>query len=322
MKPISRNRSLPSLRKYPCLRHWRGRLSLPGAAMLLSLLVSGHAQAQTLAYYRFEEGSPGAQTVTQPAPIPDSSGNGNILLAFDGLAAPTYRADNPGTVTNPTTSNTRSLDFSVPTDPDRTRDLYSDGDAINTHVFNQFTIEASVKFNSFGGFQTFLGKDGQNISGSGDPNASNLYFQSPNQNIFSIRARQADGNFIIIDGTTLLQVGQWYNVAAVSDGNTLFLYVQGTPGGAYTLDNSAPFIGGLHTDNTVFTVGRGEYNGIFTDQFGGLIDEIRLSDAALSPSQFLFAPAAVPEPGSIALLLSVGTVGAGFLRRNRRSAAM
>ena len=29
---------------------------------------------------------------------------------------------------------------------------------INDHAFNQFTIEASVKFNNLDGWQTFLGK--------------------------------------------------------------------------------------------------------------------------------------------------------------------
>lgn len=325
MKPIFRKCFVPLLRKRPRLRHQHGMTCLLGASALLSVFASGSSQAQTLAYYRFEEGAPGTQTATQPTPIPDSSGNGNILLAFDSVAAPTYRSNNPGAVTNPAASNTLSLDFSAPTDPARTRDLYSDGDAINGHVFNQFTIEASVRFRDFNSFQTFIGKDGQNISGAGDPNASNLYFQSPDsnavggQNIFSLRARQANGDFIVINGNTLLVADEWYNVAAVSDGSTLSLYVQSTPGSAYTLDNFAPFIGGLHTDNTVFTVGRGEYNGIFTDQFRGMIDEVRISDAALSPSQFLFAPAAVPEPGSIALLLSMGTMGVGLLRRRKQS---
>ena len=295
-----------------------------GMATLLSLFAPGSARAQTLAYYRFEEGIAGAQTAPQPAPIPDSSpGHNNPLFAFSTDAAPTYRSDNPGPVSNPTAPNTLSVDFSQATP--FTRDLYTGGDPINTHLFSQFTMEAAVKFNSFGGFQTFLGRDGQNISGSGDPNASNLYFQSPDpsatggQSVFSVRARQANGNFIILNGNITLVAGEWYNVAAVGDGNTLSLYVQTTPGSAYTLDTSTAFIGGLHSDTTIFTIGRGEYAGVFGDQFRGLIDEVRISADALSPSQFLFAPAVVPEPGSIALLMGIGTFGAGFLRRRTRS---
>lgn len=321
------NRRFSTLRKFSGSRYGRGTVSLPGTALLLTLFAAGNARGQTLAYYRFEEGVAGTQTAVQPVPIPDSSGNGNKLLAFDPLAAPTYRSDNPGSARNPAAPNSLSVDFSVPTDPGRTRDLYTGGDGINSHVFNQFTIEASVKFNALGGFQTFIGKDGGNIPNS-DPNLSQLYFQSPDagavggRNIFSIRTHQADGAFVIVDGSTLIQAGVWYNVAAVSNGTLLSLYLQSAPGGAYTLENSAPFIGALYTDpaptqDNIFTLGRGYFAGNLADQFHGLIDEVRISDAALSPSQFLFAP--VPEPGSISLLFGMATVGAGLLHRRRRS---
>lgn len=52
-----------------------------------------------------------------------------------------------------------------------------------------------------------------------------------------------------------------------------------------------------------------------THDFSGRIDEIRFSDRALAPSEFLNA---IPEPKSIAILLSGGIALAGFVRKQRR----
>ena len=43
-------------------------------------------------------------------------------------------------------------------------------------------------------------------------------------------------------------------------------------------------------DNS-WTVGRGQFGGGPADWFDGIIDEVRISNTALPPSQFLFAPA-------------------------------
>ena len=46
-----------------------------------------------------------------------------------------------------------------------------------------------------------------------------------------------------------------------------------------------------------WTIGRGEFGGGPADFFDGIIDEVRLSNTALSPSQFLFAPPVAAVPG-------------------------
>ena len=261
-----------------------------------------------VAWWRFEDGTAGNHVAAAPYTIPDFSGSGNTLQTFADGTAPTYRADNAGNPTNPIAVNALSVDFTQAPNGYATRDLYTGGATgdLNTHVFNQFTIETSVKFAGFGGYQTFLGKDGYQIPGSADANLSSLYLQSPdpgsvgNRQIISFRTHQADGAFVIVNGTTPLTTGKWYNVAAVSDGTTLKLYLQTTPGGAYSLEGSQPFVGQMALQNRTWTIGRGMYGNNTGDQFHGQVDEVRICDTALDPTQFLYAPAAAVS-GRIAL---------------------
>jgi hypothetical protein len=121
--------------------------------------------------------------------------------------------------------------------------------------------------------------------------------------------------------------GSWYSMAATSDGNTLSLYLKNVEAGnpAYTLvaqtdltisgsPNRALTPGtGSGGDWTAgnWTVGRGLYAGGHGDRAWGFIDEVRISDTALLPSQLLFS---VPEP-AVGLLGSLGLLG--LLRRRR-----
>ena len=249
-----------------------------------------------VAYWRFEDGTAGQHFAVAPFAETDSSGKGNTLLTVSDGAAPTFTADAPG-IPNGAATNSKSVDFAENPNNNATRDLYSAGTGdLNSRAFNQFTIEVSLKFSSLGGYQTFLGKDGQNFAGDGNGANAGLYFQSPDPgntngvSVFSIRTHQADGTFVIVNGTTPLNTNQWYNVAATMDGSTLRLYLQSVSGGTYNLEGSTPFVGPMALQNRVWTIGRGYYGGNATDQLRGRVDEVRISDMALDPSQFLFAP--------------------------------
>ena len=257
-----------------------------------------------VAYWRFEEGAAGA-VVAPLAQIPDATGHNNTLQTPDAGAAPTYAASVFGNPTTPAANNALSLDFSAaPVAPDVARYLDTTGATgdINSHAFNQFTVEASFNTTTVGSTQTLVGKDGGLFLGDTNPANAALYFQI-NTGVLSIRGHQGDQTFVVCDGVTPILVNHWYNGAAVSDGHYLSLYLQSDPGGPYHLENVTPFVGMLFDgENQPFSVGRGFYNNAIADSFKGKLDEVRISDLALDPSLFLFAAApGVTVSGSISL---------------------
>jgi len=115
-------------------------------------------------------------------------------------------------------------------------------------------------------------------------------------------------------------LNQWVFAAGVLDNSTgkMSLYVNGALANSLTttsrplgpLDSSVP--GGLAIGSYPVTT--------FGDaaSFDGLIDEVRISNTALTPSQFLDATA-VPEPASIGLMaIATGCLLSRKARPNRR----
>ena len=295
------------------------------AAFGVLALLSASARADTAAHWRFEEGAPDQEfqaPATDGGPgsglAQDSSGNGNTLRTYAGFTNPTYRSNVPFPVVPRTgQANNLSLDFNP------NEDLYSDGAPINNRQFNQFTIEASVRFDDVDGWQTFLGKDGFQFP-NGDANLASMYFQlandAANQDKVAFKVHQADGTFVDLYTQQTVVPGQWYSFAAIlsndgtagdADDQTLSLYQYDPASNSYLLQEQENFRGAMANQDRTWTVGRGMYANNPGDWFDGQIDEIRISDVALPTSQLL----AVPEPSAL------GVVGAGALlalRRRRR----
>lgn len=284
-------------------------------AVAMTVAVAGGACAEEVAYFRFEEGA--ADTLFQ-GPISaggpgsgiavDSAGGDDGLRTWAYFSAPAFRTDVPAAVIPRTGApNTLSLQFAPP------QDLYSEGAPINNRVFNQFTIEASVKFNNLDGWQTFVGKDGFNIPGSPNPILSSLYFQlsdsnDANQDKVAIKVHDANGNFVEVFTQQTVVTDRWYNFAAIMDGTTLALYRE--ENGRYLLEDSKPFNGPMALQDRTWSIGRGMYANNPVDWINGFVDEVRISDTAPATSDLLFA---VPEPGSLSLF----ALGALVLRRRR-----
>jgi hypothetical protein len=80
-----------------------------------------------------------------------------------------------------------------------------------------------------------------------------------------------------VNGSTDLTLNQWHHVAAVYDGKTLRLYVDGK------LDATQPWTGGIARNDSDVLIGENtEQTGRF---FDGLIDDVRVYDYALSEGE-------------------------------------
>lgn len=261
---------------------------------------TGVLHASTIAYFRFEEATSGPVPVAADA-ILDSSGNGHHLRTYADYTAPSYSSTVPLPVVPGTgAANTASLNFGG------NDDIYPSSPALNAVDFSQFTIEAWVNFTALGGFQTIVGRDDSDNPGQADSAESLFYLQKTNTNLFRVRAYDSTGTGADVVSTFEAVANTWYHIAAVADDTTLYLYVDGV------LQGSTPFTGGLFDPepDTLWTIGRGQWSNGNVDFLTGYIDEVRFSDTALRPSQFLN----VPEPGA-AVLGALGLLG--LLRRRR-----
>ncbi len=274
------------------------------------------------AYWRFEEGTAGADVAVAPDSVPGSS-NANHMTTVNASTAPTYTSAVPPTPLKSGLANTVALEF-TPNQAIHTANS-AEKEINNPIITNGFTLEAAFMPFSINRYQVIVGKDGK-------PNPS------MNEQILALKMR-GDTNELQIelfdDSNTLhgvrslapLAANQWYYAAVVNDGTNLSLYLDRNDGNGYVLQGTDPnpLSGALwsgdpaqSSTDTSWTIGRGMYAGGAggTDWFDGIIDEVRLSNTVLSPSEFLFAP--VPEPSSILILLLTCT-GALWLRspRNR-----
>ena len=235
-------------------------------------VVIGAARGRTVAYWRFEEGSANSPANGDFAVL-DSSGNGLDGTPING---PVYRADVPAaTVPFSGAPDTRSLQFNGTsqrvTVPDNPK-------FVLTH---SLTLEAFIK--------PLAATDLGQIVFRGDDRPGNdaywLYVQN-NQVIFDIE--NAAQQFAYVTAP-LPGLNRWMEVAGTLDDATgaMRLYINGSQRAAAVTSirpvgpmdpNSNPGIG-------IGNVASGNYN----EYFNGLIDEVRISDQALVPTQFLSA---------------------------------
>ncbi len=182
--------------------------------------------------------------------------------------------------------NQRSLDDTAEiTGP--TRDLFTDPgrsrthmNAVNTFPLNQWTIELSVKPFGLGRVQTLLGEDGKPTA---HPHAP-LQIQIRQDNRIAVVAIDASGTVRSVASIAPVSRGQWYHVAALSDGRTLKLLLN--RGRGYDEQDATDFTGPLISNAGTWTIGRGFHNGKLAFDARALVDEIRVSAVSL-PARLL-----------------------------------
>ncbi len=157
-----------------------------------------------------------------------------------------------------------------------------------------WTIEASFYTTAGSGHRAIVGRDGYNIA-FGNAALAPLYFKINTDNRAEITFVCMDGKSHGLYSTTLIEANRWYHMASTSDGQVLRLYLNGK------LDASLDLGDGNHAlskenNSRSWTVFRSMWNNNPADYFVGYIDEVRISDTALLPHQFLANQGITVEP--------------------------
>lgn len=264
--------------------------------MLVALVVSltgGCSRADTLAYWRFEDGKPGSQISVGDAVVLDASAQGNALAVANVDVQPAFTADVPfPRVVQTGVKNLAAADFRG------NQDLFTRDQKINAVKLgptgsNAWTIEFSFRMRTVDGVNRLMGRDGNSPGGETRGPLQILTVGNERDEIFDIRVEMIDGSNTFQDliSQRIYRVGRWYNVAATATQSTLSLYVDQLDGKGYQLAGAKAIQGAANATTGGFSVGRG-WNGNPADWMNGKIDEVRISDVALQPSQFLFVDAA------------------------------
>lgn len=269
----------------------RFRATLLGLATLCLFAVTSSLFASTAALWRFEEG-----TADSPVPhgerdatigedaVVDMSGNDNHLRTWNEDTAPLYVTDVPfDPVPQSGASNGLALQFGPG------RDIFTDGKSLNTHQFNEWTIEVSFKADRVDLYQTIVGKDGNPTD---SPPPVFLKVLAPNSHL-ELGLVDGAGTFQTVLSDQPLVAGEWYSVAATATQWELSLWMKGPGDSDYVLQGFFPtdiegaFFNTAEDFNRTWTVGRGMWNGNLADWFRGEVDEVRISSRALQSSEFL-----------------------------------
>jgi hypothetical protein len=268
------------------------------------------------AYWRFEEGTANGRVEPRNEDVVLDSINDNDLRAFmnvDVDAAPTYVNTVPPTPLQSGLPNTLALDF-IPN-----QDLFAEQQDINNGTISPgggFTVEAAFMTNNPARYAGIVGKEGRpglgKLGGNFIENLQTFVLKTRQDNSL-LQVEQWDGGEVMfgeepvqISSLAPLVAGQWYYAAVVNDGSTLALWLDSNDGAGYQLQGTTTLNGGAlyQGDDPAnpdwdrpWTIGRGEFGGGPADFFDGIIDEVRLSNRPLMPSEFLFAPASTPVLG-------------------------
>jgi hypothetical protein len=269
-----------------------GRTAFAGTVLLAVSSFAAGSQAQaaeTIAYYRFETGPAGAQATS----IVDSSGNllnGSILGA-----APVYVTGVDITeVPQTRQANNFSMSFGV-------GQAASFAYAFPFNTLKDATLELWINPGT-NGMWDFI----WTTTASGDQNRFNIYLAPLSTPVIPsacLDYREPSGmrHYLGCSSPGTVPVNEWSYVAYVKHGNDYSIYVNSSATGHITTLTSqvTDVSPNLPTVNAWTINGRYVINGCGCLPGSGLLDEVRLSNEALSPSEFLIAPPLYPVPIAI-----------------------
>jgi hypothetical protein len=271
-------------------------------AMMAVLLVA-LSPATTVEWWDFEDGTAGATFYSMPSRGSLGLVNNKVMRGWSDTGGPSYSAE--------THSGTGLSAYTT-----SSQDGYTTNTALNTWSPLEWTIEISFRVTSSysSTYRTIIGRDGwSEVDGVRINNDATFYFQrrGSGSGNYALRLEfaTAGGKRYECLSTFIPELTKWYHAALVSDGLKVGMYIDSLDGNGYQLIKSVAM--DPANDNRllipnngsggVWTFGRGWWNGNNTDNMAGYLDDVRFSEEALAPSQFLHAKTgawnAVPRDG-------------------------
>lgn len=278
----------------------------------LALAFALPASAATVAHWTFDDPALGA---ADQANLPDSdggtvwrmaaedkSGNGNALTTWESAwagfkwVADSYKGDFAIEATGSCPATMTWSAQSLPT-----------GVVLESWTPTEFTIEAIFQ-PAPDGNRTIVGRDGRDVLTGSGSNAP-LYFQQRSGWALGFMYADMAGTWHdAISESNVIVAGNWYYMVGVTDGTNQTLYLANLTAGtdfevvaSSVIESTDPRLatGSVNGDDWTagsFTVGRGLWAGGHTDRFlsPGLIDEVAISDKALSLNQLVLKAKAEP----------------------------
>ncbi len=259
--------------------------------------------------------------------------------AFSGFG--TAANMNPGNATSnftPASANGVGLGFDVNNDGsfvlDDAAPLSADRLANMNSIFNStgstFTLEAMVNLSTItAGNQEIIATDSasaNNLRGFQFriTNTGHLEFFDIGAGAGAVAANDIISTLALSDaslGANQFQPNTWFHTAVTFDGSSIKFYwtkVDPADTQAALLQSTAFTSAQVDaTDSEPLVLGNeGRVNGTNASQEGllGALDEVRISNIARAPDQFIFS--AAPEPGTAGLLTTAAVFG--FIRRRRK----
>jgi hypothetical protein len=263
-------------------------LRLLGIALLLAIPTL--APAATVGHWNFDQGISGdGFDFPGGIPVPDISGNNATMFGFNDAFSPHYSAAG----VSPNGVGLSSRHVANPFQDGFTLDA-----TLNGWEPQQWTIETAFNLDLVDGFRTLIGRDGTSFPGPDAPSDFYLQVNAAAGGVVRLDFATVAGPRVAVNSTLVPTAGQWYRVAATSDNLSAKLWIDRLDGNGYQLEGTTAIPGAAAADralaspNANWTFGRGWFNTFLVDGITGNLDEVRFSDVALVPGQFIPEPAA------------------------------
>ena len=242
-------------------------------------------EGTTVVHWNFEDGDAYLPFYDMPLHGSEDLINGYIMRGYDTTYGPTFAAETP-------------TEIGLGAYCNGSQDGYILDAPLNAWSPSQWTIEISIMFNTVDGWNTFIGRD----ESSQNWVESDFYLQNDGfDDSFRLNLYTVGGERWVMDTSYIPDAGKWYHIALTSDGTVITMYCDSLDGNGYQVIDSLDISSQTVEENAlaakgVWTFGRGWYDGNLVDQIDGYFDNVRFSNVALSPSEFLFhTPVTITE---------------------------